>query len=276
MGKDIYEFKMVPKMPKDFTKVTYRGFVIPCGGKWYYGKNLKNGNLCATNGWEVNGLTHVHIQHEKGGKFEPEWIPLYDDDGTQLLRIAENDLTRIKVDLKEHVDHVMDFDDWLLSNEYDYGNLDDLTREELDDVLDDYDYYLYDGNKYPYFVRKIVEKELEKKENEVENVNKLRSYKEYESISLGGSDIAALTFTGYTEENGLVAKILDFGSDGSYKAYLVDEYAEIGSHYELELEFDSWVNVYDDTDLVETFKADYIKVYRAGDFGCIIQLIGKH
>lgn len=276
MKKDIYEFRMVPQMPSEhFTKVTYRGFVMPLNrGKWYYGQT-NDGKLCVTNGWEVDRLTQVYVQHEKGGKFNPEWLPVWDDDGTQLLIIAEHDLTRIKIDIKEHIEYAMDYNDWLLSNEYDYGNLDDLTREELDNVIEDYDFYLYNGNKYPYFVRKIVEKEIEEKDNEVKNMNKLKSYKEYDSVSLGGSDIAVLTFTGYTEKNGLVAKVLNFGSDGSYNAYLVDENAEIGNHYELVLKFDSWVNVYDDMGVVEQFKADHIKVYRAGDFGCIIQLINE-
>ena len=108
----------------------------------------------------------------------------------------------------------------------------------------------------------------------------MKSYKEYDREFIGDSDIAALTFVG-TTKNGLKANILDFGSDGRYNAYIVDENAKIGDHYTLELEFETssgfkaWLKIYDDEGLTADYSADKIKVYRAGDFGCIIQLIGK-
>lgn len=108
----------------------------------------------------------------------------------------------------------------------------------------------------------------------------MKSYKEYDREFIGDSDIAALIFVGTTKD-GLKANILNFGSDGRYNAYIVDENAKIGDHYTLEMEFETssgfraWLKIYDDVGLMADYKADKIRVYRAGDFGCIIQLIGK-
>ena len=93
-------------------------------------------------------------------------------------------------------------------------------------------------------------------------------YKDYEVKLLGSSDIASLILAG---ADGV--SYLDFGSDGSYSAYVVDDNAIIGEHYKLIASFDYWLRVYDDEGLTATFKASKINVYRAGDFGCIIQLI---
>ena len=37
--------------------------------------------------------------------------------------------------------------------------------------------------------------------------------------------------------------------------------------------FKAWLKIYDDEGLTEDYSADKIRVYRAGDFGCIIQLL---
>lgn len=66
---------------------------------------------------------------------------------------------------------------------------------------------------------------------------------------------------------------LHFGGDGNYSAYLVDDPdAEIGSHYSLVATFEKWLKIYDDEGLVFRGDAREIKVYQAGQFGCIIQL----
>lgn len=70
-------------------------------------------------------------------------------------------------------------------------------------------------------------------------------------------------------------KKLVFGEDGHYMSYLVRGKANIGSHYELVAEFEHWMKIYDESVLVRVLGADVIKVYRAGDFGCIIQLLEK-
>ena len=99
-------------------------------------------------------------------------------------------------------------------------------------------------------------------------------YHEYEKVRLGGSDIAALIMVGCGEED-LTTKPLNFGIDGSYNAYLVDEEAEIGDHYSLRGEFEAWLKIYDDDGLVFKVYADKIKVFRAGEMGCIIQTFGR-
>lgn len=103
---------------------------------------------------------------------------------------------------------------------------------------------------------------------------KPKSYKEYSRQGLGWSDVAAVTLTGCDVE-GIRAEVLYFNYDGEYQAYVVDEYAEIGDHYHLVHTFKYWMRVYDDEERVVDFHADEIKVYRAGDAGCIIQLIGQ-
>ena len=93
----------------------------------------------------------------------------------------------------------------------------------------------------------------------------MKSYKEYEKVFIGDSDIAALTFVGITK-NGLEAKILDFGCDGRYNAYIVDENATIGDHYTLEMEYETssgfkaWLKIYDDEGLTADYRADQIIV----------------
>lgn len=96
-----------------------------------------------------------------------------------------------------------------------------------------------------------------------------KSYKDYKKQHLGESDISALVARfgdGDTTE-------IKFGGDGSYSAYIVDESADIGGHYEIVAQGEFWLWIYDDSERMATFRADKIIVYRAGDMGCIIQLI---
>lgn len=104
-------------------------------------------------------------------------------------------------------------------------------------------------------------------------VERMRSYKEYPKKCLGGSDYAALTMAGYKEDIGLTSAILHFGEDGIYDAYFVDENAEIGSHYELIATFNYWIKIYDDYSLTTSLSGSIMNIYRAGDYGCIIQVI---
>lgn len=103
----------------------------------------------------------------------------------------------------------------------------------------------------------------------------MKNYKEYEKRFIGASDIAALILVG-CDENGLKTSTLDFGEDGSYMAYVVDEDAEIGAHYKKVADFKHWLKIYDDDELTYQVNAQEINIYRAGDFGCTIQTIGKH
>lgn len=100
----------------------------------------------------------------------------------------------------------------------------------------------------------------------------MKSYKEFEKQFIGSSDIAALVLVGPTS-NGVNPQMLNFVEDGDYFAYMVDEEIDIPKHYELKHEFSHWLRIYDDDALIEKIYADKIKVYRAGDFGCIIQFL---
>lgn len=105
----------------------------------------------------------------------------------------------------------------------------------------------------------------------------MKNYKEYEKEFIGYSDIATLILVGFSEStmdnSGVRTLPLKFGGDGNYYAYIVDKDTEIPEHYDLKCVFDSWMKVYDDVELVKTFKASKIFIYRAGDMGCIIQLV---
>lgn len=98
----------------------------------------------------------------------------------------------------------------------------------------------------------------------------MKNYKDFEKEHIGVSEYAALILVGCGED-GLLLKELHFGEDGCYHAYIVDGEAEIGDHYSLIAEFEYWLKIYDDFELVRTFRAEKIKVYRAAEMGCIIQ-----
>ena len=104
----------------------------------------------------------------------------------------------------------------------------------------------------------------------------MKAYKDYETKIIGESDIATLILVGVEKENGLKLSTLNFGEDGVYKAYIVDENAIIGNHYTKIDTFNHWVRIYDDFGLTYKIQAEEINVYRAGDFGCIIQTIGSN
>lgn len=100
----------------------------------------------------------------------------------------------------------------------------------------------------------------------------MRSYKEFDKVRIGCSDIATLILVG-CEENGIKTEQLHFGEDGSYEAYVIEGDADIGEHYRKVAAFSHWMKIYDDE--VKTFDviAKEVNVYRAGEFGCIIQVI---
>lgn len=100
----------------------------------------------------------------------------------------------------------------------------------------------------------------------------MKNYKEYNKTWIGESDVAALILVGCGEDGMLQSTVLKFGGDDAYLAYVVDEEASIGSHYKKVAEFWSWMSIYDDSERTARFKAQKICVYRAGEYGCIIQL----
>lgn len=103
----------------------------------------------------------------------------------------------------------------------------------------------------------------------------MKDHREYEKKIIGGSDIASLTYR--TPQK---AGILNFGGDGVYMAYVVDAECEIPKYYELTAEsiatdgWGTWLKLYDDSGLAEEFRSEKgIKIYQAGGYGCIIQIL---
>ncbi len=102
----------------------------------------------------------------------------------------------------------------------------------------------------------------------------MKTYRDFEKIYVGESDIASLILVGCYKEDELKTQVLNFGGDGTYGAYIVtDTDAEIGNHYKKVATFNHWLKIYDDNEKTYEVRAKEITIYRAGDFGCIIQII---
>lgn len=97
-------------------------------------------------------------------------------------------------------------------------------------------------------------------------------YKDYAKKYIGQSDCARLILEGCDINEKIKLERLDFGEDGSYSAYIVDESCEIPSHYEKQCTFFNFVNVIDDSGITEKLYGREIAFYTAGDFGCLIQV----
>lgn len=112
----------------------------------------------------------------------------------------------------------------------------------------------------------------------------MKNHHDYPIVALGDSDVATLTIQ-YFERNGLGATLLRFGGDGSYKAYLVDSDCEIPDYYTERLTLTGWkchpddhpcgwLRIYDDDGLqFQSRFGEYCRIYRAGEYGVIIQII---
>ena len=105
----------------------------------------------------------------------------------------------------------------------------------------------------------------------------MKTYKDFEKRYIGSSDIASLILAGCRTEEGLKTEALSFGEDGSYSAYIVkqseNEEIKIESHYTKVATFNHWLKVYDDDGKTFDCMGKEINIYRAGQFGCIIQII---
>ena len=106
----------------------------------------------------------------------------------------------------------------------------------------------------------------------------MKTYKDFETIYIGGSDSASLILMGIKETGqGRSLEFLNFGEDGEYYAYLIhrkeNEPVEIGEHYKKVATFTNWLKIYDDYESTLDIKGRVINVYRAGEFGCIIEVI---
>ena len=100
----------------------------------------------------------------------------------------------------------------------------------------------------------------------------MKTYKDFEKIKIGESDIACLVMVGCREDKGAITELLHFGEDGFYEAYYATEPCEIGEHYKKVASFESWLKIYDDTERTFNEYGDF-NIYRAGDFGCIIEKV---
>ncbi len=115
--------------------------------------------------------------------------------------------------------------------------------------------------------------ELNKRNDDSFLRDKCKNYKDCKKIPMGYSDIAALVLVGCREDKGAMTELLNFGSDGNYSAYIALEDTEIPEHYRHIASFNHWLKIYDDSERIISLSAQTIKVYRAGDFGMILQLI---
>ena len=101
----------------------------------------------------------------------------------------------------------------------------------------------------------------------------MKNYKDYDKQFIGDSDEARLILKSESR-----LEFLNFGEDGSYWAYFVDEFCEIPDHYTLVHTFsaaDTYTTVifYDDEGKTNSITTKEIRIYRSGDFGCIVQAI---
>lgn len=99
------------------------------------------------------------------------------------------------------------------------------------------------------------------------------NYHECPRMYLGESDMAQLILR---TDNGV--KTINFGGDGEYYAYFIDsnEKIDVLAHYACVVdEICAWAWIYDDDSRTQkiNFKKDMrLRVYRAGEYGCIIQI----
>ena len=121
-------------------------------------------------------------------------------------------------------------------------------------------------------IKKLIDIELQ------ENLQ-MQNYKEHNKISLGSSDIARITVRYMAEgEKDVSYYTLHFGSDDEYSAYYIDGDCEIPSHYEKVFDKNVWWATFvDDTEVTQKLQGNdgyfTLRIFRAGDFGCIVQKI---
>lgn len=98
----------------------------------------------------------------------------------------------------------------------------------------------------------------------------MATYKDFEKINIGDSDIDSLVLRTYES-----VALLKFYSVGGYRAYeCFGDDVEIDKHYKKVFSGESWLQIYDDygQSYMAHLPQDYMKfdVYRAGDYECII------
>ena len=104
------------------------------------------------------------------------------------------------------------------------------------------------------------------------NTALLKDHHCYKKTCIGMSDYSTLLVYGPCDDD--KAGVIHFGEDGTYTAYLVGEHCLIPDHYHLVYECRHWIKIYDDDGLTYEDSGNYVfKIFRAENFGCIIQRI---
>lgn len=97
----------------------------------------------------------------------------------------------------------------------------------------------------------------------------MKSYKDFEKIYIGCSDIGSLVV-----RSPYAVREMFFAGDGEYEAYECFGECEIPEHYNLVFSGRAWLKIYDDNkktyDRFVPNSCNKFDIYRAGDFGCII------
>lgn len=180
-----------------------------------------------------------------------------------------------------------DFDDKFDADEYAENLWNSFSDDEKNETIVDVESRIYSQGDYmstadnplsEFCVKKTDLSKLKYSYSELRNL--YRTYKEYPKQHLGSSDIANITVRYADDEienhNYIHYFNLHFGGDGDYYAYLIDnDYCKIPQHYELV--FDKKVYLVDFIDDREVTyhisKQCNLKIWRAGNFGCIIQIV---
>ena len=91
---------------------------------------------------------------------------------------------------------------------------------------------------------------------------------------IGFSDIASLVLRGSRGVDGFpTVQELFFGGDGDYYAHVVKDGEKVPSHYELCYSCKGWLKIYGDRECEAEFRGGRINVYRAGQYGCTIEVL---
>lgn len=157
----------------------------------------------------------------------------------------------------------------VLEKNNDLKNVDIKLNDTIKTVdIKDVNYNLKEVKNYRYI---MINSCGEIYTNCIDLLEKGKYYKDYEEIYLGCSDIASLIVVTCDCKRGMESNILKMGSDGDYFAYLCNN-AEIGEHYTKKYECAGWLTIYDDNKKMFNQFGKF-EIYRAGDFGIIINKI---
>lgn len=103
----------------------------------------------------------------------------------------------------------------------------------------------------------------------------MKQHYDYKKTYIGSSDGARLIVESCADGASRL-EYLKFGQDGGYDAYVVDVNCEIPAGYICALERvgKGWLKIFDDMGNMTKFTFNTgIRIYRRGEFGCIIQLM---